>query len=158
MANALITGFQRIVHRAPPAPTCFRCFGSGYEVRTHDWNGGGVVSDVAADPGPMGDQLVRMKTGAMVRAVGRIPSPRQATGRVLAVTMAGEIDLVTVDKVRTALAAGLDQLEDGEVLVIDLTGVTFVEFDGGCRPSSTQSRLPSGGACSCGSSSIALGR
>jgi anti-sigma B factor antagonist len=90
----------------------------------HDWNRGGVMSDVAADPGSVGDQLVRMKTGAVVRAVGRIPSPRQAAGRVLVVTVAGEIDLVTVDKVRTALAAGLDQLEDGEVLVIDLTGVT----------------------------------
>ena len=80
----------------------------GYEVRMHDGNGGGVVSDVAADPGPVGDQLVRRKTGAVVRVVGRIPSPRQATGRVLVVTVAGEIDLVTVDKVRTALAAGLD--------------------------------------------------
>jgi anti-sigma B factor antagonist len=93
-------------------------------------DGGGVGSDVVADLGPVGDQLVRIKTGVVVRAVGRIPSPRQAAGRVLVVTVAGEIDLVTVDEVRTAFAAGLDQLGDGEILIIDLTGVTLLSSTG----------------------------
>ena len=96
----------------------------------HHSDGGGVGSDVVADLGPVGDQLVRIKTGVVVRAVGRIPSPRQAAGRVLVVTVAGEIDLVTVDEVRTAICAGLDQLGNGEVLIIDLTGVTLLSSTG----------------------------
>jgi hypothetical protein len=72
-------------------------------------DGGGVGSDVVAALGPVGDQLVRIKTGVVVRAVGRIPSPRQAVGRVLVVTVAGEIDLVAVNEVRTAFTAGLVQ-------------------------------------------------
>jgi anti-sigma B factor antagonist len=59
------------------------------------------------------------------------------TGRVvhdqshaLVVTVAGEIDRFTVDRLRAAVAAGFDQLCEGEILVIDLTGVTFLGSPG----------------------------
>jgi anti-sigma B factor antagonist len=46
------------------------------------------------------------------------------------VTLAGEIDLFTVERFRAAVAAGFDQLRDGEILVIDLTEVTFLASHG----------------------------
>lgn len=73
---------------------------------------------------------MRIATGLMVHAVGRIPSPQQSAGRALVMTVAGEIDLDTVDQVRAALAAGVDHLRDGDILVIDLTGVTLLSSTG----------------------------
>jgi anti-sigma B factor antagonist len=62
---------------------------------------------------------------------------RIGTGRVLheqaqalVVTVAGEIDLLTVARLRSAVAAGFDKLRDGEILVIDLTDVTFLGSPG----------------------------
>ena len=78
----------------------------------------------------MDDRLVRIATESVVHVVGRIPSPRQSTGRALVVTVAGEIDLVTADQVRATLAAGVDHLRDGDILVIDLTGVTLLSSTG----------------------------
>ena len=46
------------------------------------------------------------------------------------VAVAGEIDLVTVDRLRAAVAAGFAELRDGEILVIDLTEVTFLASQG----------------------------
>jgi anti-sigma B factor antagonist len=66
----------------------------------------------------------------VVHAVGRIPSPQQSAGRALVMTVTGEIDLATVDQVRAALAAGVDHLRDGDILVIDLTGVTLLSSTG----------------------------
>jgi anti-sigma B factor antagonist len=53
-----------------------------------------------------------------------------ATGEALVVTVGGEIDLVTVDRFRAAVTAGFDQLHDGEILVLDLTEVTFLSSQG----------------------------
>ena len=71
---------------------------------------------MAADPDPVDHQLVRIATGTVVHAVGKIASPRQSTGRALVMTVAGEIDLATVDQVRAALTAGVDHLRDGTSL------------------------------------------
>jgi anti-sigma B factor antagonist len=46
------------------------------------------------------------------------------------VTVAGEIDVYTVDRFRAAVTAGFNQLHDGQMLVIDLTKVTFLSSDG----------------------------
>jgi hypothetical protein len=59
------------------------------------------------DRGPADEQLVRIETWRVAHAA------RDA----LVVEVAGEIDLYTVDRLRAALAAGLDQLRDGEILV-----------------------------------------
>jgi anti-sigma B factor antagonist len=59
---------------------------------------------------------MRIDTGRVVRA------QRQA----LVVTVAGEIDAYTVERLCAAVAAGFDQLRDGEILVLDLTEVTFL--------------------------------
>jgi hypothetical protein len=41
----------------------------------------------------------------------------------LVITVAGKIDLLTVDRLRAAVAAGFEDLRDGEMLGIDLTPV-----------------------------------
>lgn len=81
---------------------------------------GGADSDLGGGRGPAGEQLVRIDTGRVVHA----------TGEALVVTVGGEIDLVTVDRFRAAVTAGFDQLHDGEILVIDLTEVTFLSSQG----------------------------
>jgi anti-sigma B factor antagonist len=64
--------------------------------------------------------VVRIDTGRVVHD--------QSHARV--VTVAGEIDRFTVDRLRAAVVAGFDQLCEGEILVIDLTGVTFLGSPG----------------------------
>lgn len=59
--------------------------------------------------------------------IGRVA---HATTEALVVTVAGEIDLYTVDRLRTAVTNGFDQLGEGEILVIDLTEVTFMSSQG----------------------------
>jgi len=81
---------------------------------------GGADSDLGGGLGPADEQLVRIETARIAHA----------KGEALVVTVAGEIDLYTVDRVRAAVAAGFDQLRDGEVLVIDLTEVTFLSSQG----------------------------
>ena len=44
--------------------------------------------------------------------------------------VAGEIDFVTVSEFRAAIAAGFSQLRDAQTLIIDLTGVTFMNSQG----------------------------
>jgi anti-sigma B factor antagonist len=59
---------------------------------------------------------MRIATGRVVRA----------QAQALVVTVAGEVDVLTVKRLHAAVAAGFDQLRDGEILVIDLTDVTFL--------------------------------
>lgn len=62
----------------------------------------------------------------------RISTDRGAYGqtRAAVVAVAGEIDLSTLDRFRGGLAAGSNQLGSGEVLVIDLTEVRFIDSTG----------------------------
>lgn len=76
--------------------------------------------DLGAGRGPAAEQLVRIDTGRVVHG----------GGEALVVTVAGEIDVLTVDRLRAAVAAGFDQLPDGATLVIDLTDVTFLGSPG----------------------------
>jgi len=77
-------------------------------------------SETACHLGPVDNQLVRIETTGLVRA----------QGTAVVVTVAGEIDFVTVYDFRTAIAAGFGQLRDAETLIIDLTGVTFMNSEG----------------------------
>jgi anti-sigma B factor antagonist len=81
---------------------------------------GGADSELGGGRGPASEQLVRIETGRVVHA----------QGEALVVAVAGEIDLFTVDRFRAAVTAGFDQLRDGEILVIDLTEVTFLSSQG----------------------------
>jgi anti-sigma B factor antagonist len=81
---------------------------------------GGGDGDLDTDRGPADEHLVRTD-------IGRVEHP---TWEARVVTVAGEIDLYTVDRLRAAVAAGFDQLRDGEALVIDLTQVTFLGSQG----------------------------
>jgi len=93
----------------------------GYGAEVQESAGGGAGGDRAgADLGPADEQLVRIETA---RVAG-------ANSEALVVTVAGEIDLYTVGRLRAAVAAGFDQLRDGEGLVIDLTEVTFLSSQG----------------------------
>ena len=81
---------------------------------------GGADSDLGGDLGPADEQLVRIGTSRMAHA----------NSQALVVTVAGEIDGFTVDRLRAAVAAGFDHLRAGEILVIDLTDVTFLGSPG----------------------------
>lgn len=85
----------------------------------HDSGVGDPSSDQGAR-GPAAEQLVRIDTG-------RVVHDRAAA---LVVTVAGEIDQFTVDRLRAAIAAAFDQLREGEILVVDLTDVTFLGSPG----------------------------
>jgi anti-sigma B factor antagonist len=76
--------------------------------------------DLSDALGPADEQLVRIQTSRIAHA----------NGEALVVTVAGEIDMYTVDRLRTAVAAGFDQLHDAQILVIDLTKVTFLSSEG----------------------------
>jgi anti-sigma B factor antagonist len=54
----------------------------------------------------------------------------RAQAQALVVTVAGEIDVLTVQRLRAAVTAGFDQLRDGEILIVDLTNVTFLGSPG----------------------------
>ena len=86
----------------------------------HEPGVGDPDSDPGAGRGPAAEQLVRIDTGRVVHA----------GGEALVVTVAGEIDVLTVDRLRAAVAAGFEQLPDGATLVIDLTNVTFLGSPG----------------------------
>jgi anti-sigma B factor antagonist len=92
----------------------------GYGAGMQESPDGGVASDPGDALGPADEQLVRIEIGRVAHA----------TTDALVVTVAGEIDLYTVDRLRTAVNAGFDQLREGEVLVIDLTKVTFLSSQG----------------------------
>jgi anti-sigma B factor antagonist len=72
------------------------------------------MADLGAH-GPADEQVVRLETSRV----------RHHQTPALVVTVAGEIDQSTVDRLRAAVTAAFDQLRDGEILVIDLTAVTF---------------------------------
>lgn len=77
-----------------------------------------------SSPGPPREQLAQISTSE-VRRDGR---------EAVVVTVAGEIDIHTVDRLRGAVAEGLarvvDEPADGIALVIDLTDVTFLGSQG----------------------------
>jgi hypothetical protein len=84
---------------------------------------------VAANPGS-GERSTGADCDRHGGARGGQDSFTAAVDRALVVTVAGEIDLVTADQVRAALAAGVDHLRDGDILVIDLIGVTWLSSTG----------------------------
>jgi anti-sigma B factor antagonist len=81
---------------------------------------GGAESYLGGGLGPADEQVVRIETA------------RQAytTGMALVVTVTGEIDLLTIDRLRAVVAAGFEDLRGGEMFVIDLTPVTFMDSRG----------------------------
>lgn len=83
-------------------------------------SGLGNASSGLGASGSDGEQVVRIDTKEMVRD----------RAQALVVTVAGEIDRSTVERVRTAVDAGLDQLHAGAILIVDLTNVTFLESAG----------------------------
>lgn len=87
-----------------------------YGARVPEPDVGGPGSDLGLGSGPAAEQLVRIEIGPVVHG------QREA----LVVTVSGEIDVLTVDRLRAAVAAGFDQLPDRAALVIDLTDVTFL--------------------------------
>ena len=82
--------------------------------------GGCADFEQGADLGPADEQLVRIETSRVAHAASE----------ALVVTVAGEVDAYTVGRLRAAVAAGFAQLRDGQVLVIDLTEVTFLSSQG----------------------------
>lgn len=80
----------------------------------------GTNADLAGGLGPADEQLIRIQTSRIA----------QFNREALVVTVAGEIDGYTVDRFRAAVVAGFDQLRDGQILVIDLTEVTFLSSEG----------------------------
>jgi anti-sigma B factor antagonist len=86
----------------------------------HESGIGGPDADLGGGLGPADEQLVRIETSRVAHT----------TGIALVLTVAGEIDLLTVDRLRAAVAAAFEDLRDGEMLVIDLTPVTFMDSKG----------------------------
>jgi anti-sigma B factor antagonist len=80
----------------------------------------GNASSGLGASGSDGEQVVRIDTKELVCE----------RAQALVVTVAGEIDRSTVERVRAAVDAGLDQLHAGVVLIVDLTNVTFLESAG----------------------------
>jgi hypothetical protein len=74
----------------------------------HESGIGGPDADLGGGLGPADEQLVRIQTSRVAHA----------TGRALVLTVAGEIDLLTVDRLRAAVVAGFEDLRDGQMLVI----------------------------------------
>ena len=86
----------------------------------HESGSGRPDSDCGGGLGPADEQLIRIDTARVTHG----------SDTALVVTVAGEIDLATVDRLRAAVCAGFDDLRDGEILVIDLTKVTFLASQG----------------------------
>ncbi|HEX6405227.1 MAG TPA: anti-sigma factor antagonist [Pseudonocardiaceae bacterium] len=80
----------------------------------HDSGLGDPHADLGAH-GPAAEQVVRLDTSRVMHD----------QTHALVVTVAGEIDQSTVERLRAAVTTAFDQLRDGEILVIDLTAVTF---------------------------------
>jgi anti-sigma B factor antagonist len=80
----------------------------------HDSRAGDPPADLEAR-GPADEQVLRLDTSR----VGHHQTP------ALVITVAGEIDQFTVNRLRTAVNAGFNELRGGEILVVDLTAVTF---------------------------------
>ena len=91
----------------------------GYGAGVHEPGIGDPDSNLEGGLGPVDEQLLRI--------TARVAHD---TGTALVLTVAGEIDSLTVDQLRAAVAAGFDDLGDGEILVIDLTGVSFMDSRG----------------------------
>lgn len=85
----------------------------------HDSGVGDPHADLDAH-GPAAEQLVRLDTSRVTHD----------QTHALVVTVAGEIDQATVDRLSAAVTAAFDQLREGEILVIDLTAVTFLGSPG----------------------------
>jgi anti-sigma B factor antagonist len=78
------------------------------------------VGSPDGDRGSVDQQLVQIDTARVV----------QNQQESLVLRVAGELDVLTIDRFRAAVGAGLDQLPDGGILVIDLAGVTFLGSPG----------------------------
>jgi anti-sigma B factor antagonist len=87
---------------------------ASYGGRMHDSPAGDPPADLEAR-GPADEQVLRLDTSRVVNH--QTPA--------LVITVAGEIDQFTVNRLRTAVNAGFNELRGGEILVVDLTAVTF---------------------------------
>jgi anti-sigma B factor antagonist len=83
-------------------------------------NGDGPASEDELGQGPASEQVLQIDTARVVRP------PAQA----LVVTVTGEIDQFTVQRLRAAIAAAFNELHDEEILIVDLTDVTFLGSPG----------------------------
>lgn len=92
---------------------------SRYGAGVHEFDTGGSNPDLEAQIPPI-EQVVQIDTGRVV--CDQVEA--------LVVTVTGEIDMLTVERLRSAVAAGFDQLRDDEFLIVDLTGVTFLGSPG----------------------------
>ena len=104
----------------PPRPILGRLLQLGYGAHVQQSRGDGADGDLGDHRDPADEQLVQTEIAQVMRP----------TGAALVVTVAGEIDFYTMDKFCTALATGSDQFHRGEILVIDLTKVTFISSTG----------------------------
>jgi anti-sigma B factor antagonist len=89
--------------------------------------GAGVYESEVGEPGagsesargPVAEQMLRIDTC-------RVAHDHEA----VVITVAGEIDVLTVDRLRDAVSHGFDQLPENAMLVLDLTNVTFLGSPG----------------------------
>lgn len=79
-----------------------------------------VVGASDDDRGSVDEQLVRID-------IARVMGDQRAA---LIVKVAGEIDVLTIDRFRAAVSTGFDRLPGGGILVVDLTDVTFLGSPG----------------------------
>jgi anti-anti-sigma factor len=100
---------------------------------------GGPHFDRDGGLGPAVEQLVHIETSRVAHA----------TGTALVVRATGEIDSFTVDRFRAAAVAGFGNLHDSEILVLNLTEVTFLASHGLQALVRKPRRLLSSGANRC---------
>jgi anti-sigma B factor antagonist len=91
----------------------------GYGAGMQESNVGEPDAGAGSPRGPAAEQLLRTDTRRVVQ-----------DQEAVVVTVAGEIDLLTVDRLRAAVSDGFDQLPQSAILVIDLTDVTFLGSPG----------------------------
>ena len=94
--------------------------GTRYSTKVRKPDGDGPGPETGSGQGPPLEQVVRIDTDRVVRP------PAQA----LIVTVAGEIDQFTVQRLHTAVTTAFNELHDNEILIIDLTDVTFLGSPG----------------------------
>lgn len=81
----------------------------------HEFEVGDPGTDLGAQ-GPAAEQMLRIDTGRVLHD----------QAQALVVTVAGEVDVLTAARLRAAIVAGFGKLREGEILVVDLTDVTFL--------------------------------
>lgn len=85
----------------------------------HESDVGKPDSDPGSDRGPVAEQLVRIDTRRVVQ-----------DQEAVVITVAGEIDILTVNRLRAGVSDGFEQLPEDAILVLDLTNVTFLGSQG----------------------------